>query len=230
MTLTSVSFVIPMYNEGQAIEDTVKELTRIGKELTDDYEIIVVDDASRDNSGEVVDRIAGGDQRVKVEHLKKNTKFGGALKAGIKRAQKDIIIYTDSDLPVRSEDIKEALTMLEASDIVTAYSRVKKGETLKRIIMSKVYNFLIQFLFRTNIKDINSGFKIYKRKVFEDMELISESPFVDVEIFVKAMRKGFVIKQYPIVFRHREKGKSYISRPAVVLKTATDMFRFYIHR
>jgi len=215
-----------MYNESRGIANTVKELTRIAKGLTGDYEIIIADDGSTDDSGRIIDRIAEEDSRVKVEHLRKNTKFGGALRRGLNRAKKDIIIYTDSDLPVDYDDIKGAFFLLDACDIVTAFSKVKKGETLKRIIMSRVYNFLIRFLFRTNIKDINSGFKIYKRKVFENMELISNSPFVDVEIFIKALKRNFIIKQYPVIFKHRKAGKSYISRPAVVLKTAADMLRF----
>jgi glycosyltransferase involved in cell wall biosynthesis len=226
MKLSGISLVIPMYNESKTIEDTVKKLTAMAAELADDYEIIISDDASTDGSPAIIDRIAGKNPRVKTEHLKKNTKFGGALSAGLKRAEKEVIIYTDSDLPIDFDDIKEALLLLDGGDIVTAYSKVRKGETLKRKIMSRGYNFLIQTLFRTNIKDINSGFKIYKKKVIEDMDLVSNSPFVDVEIFVRALRKNFTVKQYPIIFRYREHGKSYISRPAVIFQTLLDMLRF----
>ncbi|MCQ9207129.1 MAG: glycosyltransferase family 2 protein [Omnitrophica bacterium] len=226
----SISFVIPMYNESGAIADTIERLTGAAKGLTDDYEIIVSNDASTDNSGAIVDEISRKDPHVKAEHLKKNTKFGGALKAGIYRARKDIIVYTDSDFPIRPEDIREALLLLQGCDMVTAYSKIKKGETFRRVIMSKVYNFLIQFLFRTNIKDINSGFKIFKRKVFKNMRLISESPFIDVEIFVRALKRNFTVKQYPIIFRNREHGKSYISRAPVILRTMTDMLRFKFSR
>lgn len=222
----SVSFVIPMYNERENIARTLEELTVIAKELAADYEIIVSDDASSDESASIVEGIARNDPRVKLERLNKNTKFGGALKAGIRRAGKDIVIYTDSDLPVDLEDIKGALSLLEGCDIVTAYSKVKKGENLKRVIMSRVYNFLIQFLFKTDIRDINSGFKIYKRKVFENEKFISKSPFIDVEIFIKAMKKNFTVKQYPVIFKERSGGKSYISKPAVVLRTMADMLRF----
>lgn len=226
MSLTSISFVIPMYNESQTIRDTVKKLTSIAGGLTDDYEIIIADDGSTDDSGRIIDRLAGEDSRIKAEHLQKNTKFGGALKRGLNRARKDIIIYTDSDLPVHSDAIRNALSLLDGCDVVSGFSKVKKGETLKRVIMSSVYNFLIQFLFNTRIKDINSGFKIYKRKVFKNMELTSNSPFVDVEIFIKTLKRNFVIKQYPVIFKHRRSGKSYISRPAVVFATAMDMLRF----
>ena len=198
MPRTNISFVLPMYNEANTIGDTIKKVTSIAKELASDYEIIIADDGSTDGSGKIADIAATKDQNLKVTHLKRNTKFGGALRAGIKLASKDIILYTDSDLPIDALDIKGAFSALDSADIVTAFSRVKKGETLRRIIISKVYNFLIQSFFRTNIKDINSGFKIYKRKVFEGMELISESPFIDVEIFIRAKRKGCTIKQYPV--------------------------------
>lgn len=226
MSHARISFVIPMYNEKEAITHTVLELTRIASGLSRDFEIILSDDASTDGSGEVAEELARNNSRIKVVRLRKNTMFGGALSAGIKRAQKDIIVYTDSDLPVTEKNIKEALGMLASCDIVTAYSTVKKGETLRRVIMSRVYNFLIEFLFGTKIKDINSGFKLFKKEIFDGINLISSSPFVDVEIFVKAKRKNAVIKQYPIIFRNRERGESYISRPAVVLQTMFDMLRF----
>jgi glycosyltransferase involved in cell wall biosynthesis len=215
-----------MYNESKTIERTIRGLTEIAKGLLNDYEIIIADDASSDESASIVDRIAGKDPRIRITRLQKNTKFGGALRKGIENARKDIIIYTDSDLPIGAENVREALRLLDKSDIVTAYSRVHKGETVKRKVISKVYNFLIQLLFRTSLKDINSGFKIYKRKIFNGMELISESPFVDVEIFVKAMRKGFTVEQYPVIFKERKGGKSYISRPGVILRTFLDMIRF----
>lgn len=229
MSLTSVSFVLPMYNEKAAIGDNIKKLTSFAEGLSSDYEIIVVDDASSDGSLLIVEKLAEENPRIKLLRLPKNTKFGGALARGIKSAQKEVIVYTDSDLPVGFEDIKAALSLIDGCDIVTGRSKVRKGETLKRVIMSDVYNFLIQFLFRPNIKDINSGFKIYRRKVFEGAEFISESPFIDVEIFIKAMRKKFTVKEYPLIFKERKSGKSYISRPAVVLKTMADMIKFFLH-
>jgi glycosyltransferase involved in cell wall biosynthesis len=226
MTPTSISFVIPMYNEGEMIEETIRGLSSLGRELSGDYEIVIADDGSSDGSGERAEGVARRDPRVRVIRLKKNTKFGGALRAGIESARKEVIIYTDSDLPVDPRDVKRILSSLGAADIVTAYSEVRKGETAKRVIMSKVYNLLIQVLFRARIRDINSGFKIYKRALFNDMRLISRSPFIDVEIFLRAMRKGYTIAQCPIRFKHRDKGKSYIARPSVIMRTMFDMIRF----
>ncbi len=226
MSPYSISFVLPMYNEREAIEDTVEEIRIIAKSLTSDYEIIIADDASTDGSAQIADRLTKEDSRIKVVRLLSNTKFGGALIAGLKQATKDILIYTDSDLPVSFLDIKKSLLLLEDADIVTATSIVKKGENIKRKIISRVYNFLIQTLFKANIKDINSGYKIYKRDVLKGMDLKSASPFIDVEIFLKAKASGAKIKEYPLIFRPRRQGVSKVSRIPVILQTFLDMLKF----
>ena len=226
----SVSFVLPMYNESANIENTINKISALAKEICDGYEIIVSDDASTDNGPDIVGRMASQDPHVRLIKLNKNTKFGGALAAGLKCASKDVIVYTDADMPVREKDIRKGLALLDKADIVTAYSLVLKDTSIKRIIMSKVYNFLVQILFGFHIKDINSGFKIYKSKVVKDLDLVSKSPFVDVEIFAEAIKKGFCIEQFGLVFELRTKGSSTISRLSIVARTFRDMFVYKISR
>ncbi|MFA6610654.1 MAG: glycosyltransferase family 2 protein [Candidatus Omnitrophota bacterium] len=226
----NISFVFPMYNEADNIKETIERATQLAKEICDDYEIVVADDASTDGSGEMVEEIAAADSHVKSVRLKKNTKFGGALAAGLKRASKDIVLYTDSDFPAKEEDMKKAIDLLDSADIVTVYSLVIKDATFKRIVMSKVYNFLVRLLFGLKIRDANSGLKVYKRDAIKDMDLRSKSPFIDVEIFAEALKKGLKIKQYGLVFDLRTKGSSTISRVGVVARTFWDMlaYRFNI--
>jgi glycosyltransferase involved in cell wall biosynthesis len=215
-----------MFNEADNIAQTISRAEALARDLADDYEIVVSDDASTDGSGEIVDRLAAADTRIKSIRLSRNTKFGGALREGLKNATKDIVVYTDSDFPAKEEDIKKAIGMLEGADVVTAYSLVIKDASLKRIIMSKGYNFLVRLLFGLNLRDINSGLKIYRRKILEGMELRSQSPFIDVEIFVEAVKKGAVIRQYGLVFDLRTKGSSSISRLGVVARTFRDMLAY----
>lgn len=219
----SVSFVLPMYNEADNIANTVRRAMRLAEEISGDCEVVVVDDASTDSSGAIVDAMAAADSRIKSIRLKVNTKFGGALKAGLQKASKDVVVYTDSDFPAKEEDIRGAMKLLDSADVVTAYSLVIKDASLKRILMSRVYNFLVRVLFGLKLRDINSGLKIYKRKVLEGLELRSSSPFIDVEIFVEAVKKGFTIKQYGLIFDLRTKGESTISRMGVVAQTFKDM-------
>lgn len=221
-----ISFVFPMFNEADNIEDTIRVTTDLAKEICDDYEIIVSDDASTDNSADIVDSLVRKDIHIKLIRLKKNTKFGGALKAGLENASKELVLYMDSDLPVRHDDIKIMLGLLDSADTVTAYSLVIKDASLKRIIMSKGYNFLVRLLFGLKLRDINSGFKIYKRKAIEGLKLISRSPFIDAEIFSEIERRGGKIKQYGLVFELRTKGRSTISRLGVVIRTFWDMIKY----
>jgi len=224
----NISFVLPMYNEAANIESTLATVSRIAGEICGDYEIIVADDASTDGCGDIVETLSVSEPRIKCVRLQKNTKFGGALAAGLRHASKDIVIYTDSDLPVKEPDIKAALELLNNADVVTGYSLVIKDSSLKRIIMSKVYNFLVELFFNLKIRDINSGFKIYRRKAIEGLELMSRSPFVDVEIFAEIAKMGFRIAQYGLVFELRTKGRSSISSPGVVARTFFDMLKYRI--
>jgi glycosyltransferase involved in cell wall biosynthesis len=230
MNPRSISFVFPMFNESSNISGTIARASDLAKTLTDDYEIVIVDDASTDGSGDMVDAIASQDKHVKSVRLKVNSKFGGALSEGLRNACKDIVVYTDSDFPAKEEDIIKAIDLLAGADVVTAYSLVIKDSSLKRIIMSKVYNSLVQLLFGLHIRDINSGLKVYKQKVLEGLRLKSKSPFVDVEIFAEVARKGFTIKQYGLIFDLRMGGKSSISRFSVVFRTFLDMFTYRLSR
>ena len=226
----SISFVFPMFNEKENISQTINRTGKLARELTDDYEIIVVDDASTDGSAEAIEKVAALDRHIKSIRLKVNLKLGGAIREGIKNASKEVIIYTDFDFPAKESDIKKALSLLEDSDIITGYSLAIKNLRLKRIILSKIYNFLVEFLFGLHIQDINAGFKIYRKKVFEDINLRSNSPFISAEILAEASRKNFRIRQYGLIFDDRQKGKSYISRMGIVMKTFYDMLVYWFLR
>ncbi len=227
MNRPNISFVLPMFNEAAGIAAAVRAVSAIAKDAADDYEIIVADDGSTDGSADIVDALAKGDNHIRLIRLGRNTKFGGALKRGLKAAAKETVLYTDADLPVKKADIVEALKLMDDADIVSAYSLVIKDASLKRIIISKGYNFLVRLLFGLDMRDVNSGFKIYKRRVFDGMALRSESPFIDAEIFCEAIKKGFKIEQYGLVFQLRTKGKSTISRFSVMARSLYDMFSYW---
>lgn len=226
----SISFVFPMFNEAENIGNTIARASALARELTDDYEIIVVDDASTDKSVETVKAISGKESHIRIICLKTNTKMGGAIKDGLKNASKEVIIYTDSDFPAKEDDIKEALGMLGDADIVTSYSLVIKDRKLIRVIMSKTYNFLVQLFFGLNIPDVNGALKIYKRKVLEVIKPKSNSPFIHPEIFAEAVKRGFNIKHYGIIFEPRTKGKSSVVKINIIARTISDMLIYRFSR
>jgi len=222
----SLSFVLPMYNEAEIIRESIQAVTSIATHLTDDYEIIVVDDGSTDESVSIVEELVKKDERLRVITLEKNSRFAGALKKGLESATKETIIYTDSDLGIDEEDIKKSLPLIEDADIVNIYSKKQKGETLGRMIISIIYNLLVNFLFRLHIRDVNSSFKIFRRDVVQGMELISTSPFIDAEIFIRAKASGYRIAQTPIVFEDRTGGRSSMARPSIIFAIFRDILKF----
>ena len=225
-----ISFVLPMFNEADNIRETITRISKLASEMCANYEIIVSDDASTDPGPDIVKQISQDDPHVRLIKLEKNSKFGGALNSGLMAATKDIVVYTDSDFPAKEEDIRRAVDALDGADIVTAYSLVIKDASFKRILMSKGYNFLVQALFGFSLRDINSGLKIYRRKILEGMKLKSQSPFIDVEIFAEALKKGAKIRQHGLIFELRTKGSSHISRLDVVARTFWDMLAYRLSR
>lgn len=217
-----------MYNEEENIEEAVSKINSIAAELTDDHEIVIVDDASTDGSAGIVERLAYGDKRIKLFRLEKNSKFGGAFAKGFMEAEKDVILYMDSDMPVALHDIKDSFPLIYGADIVTGYSKVKKGDTVFRKFVSGVYNLMVKVLFGLAVKDINSGYKIVSKALVRDIEFISRSPFIDVELFLHAKKKKARVEQFPLVFLTRSGGKSYIARVPVILATFIDMIKVKI--
>lgn len=221
----SISFVMPMYNEKDNISNTISSIRELASEITDDYEIVVVDDASTDNSFEIVEALSKDSDDIISFRLEKNTKFGGAFSKCFELASKDIILYMDSDMPVDKDDIKASLPFINEADIVTGYSKIKKGDTLRRKVISGAYNFIVQAMFLLSVRDINSGYKIVKRSLIKDLRFISLSPFIDVELFIHAKKRGARVRQYPLIFHPRTGGKSYISSPDIILATLRDMIK-----
>lgn len=219
----NISFVFPMFNESGKIEETVRRVSLLAQSICADYELVIVDDASTDGSANIISRLAASDQHIKLIRLAVNTKFGGALNQGLRSARKDIIVYTDSDLPVKEQDIKLALEYLDQADVVTACSLAVKDPRIRRVVMSKVYNFLVEMFFGLKLRDINSGLKIYKKEALCGLDFKSRSPFIDVEIFVEVIKRGFKIAQFGLIFELSQKNHSAISRPSVVVRTLRDM-------
>lgn len=223
----SLSFVFPMYNEIDNIEPCVKGAMEIGNKLGIDYEIVVVDDASTDGCGELVDKLAVQYPVLKVIHHQINRKLGGALKTGFSHATKDYILYMDSDLPIDFEDVKKAIPQIGDADMLIGY-RLTRDEPLRRKIISKVYNLMIRCLFGLKVHDVNFSFKLFKRKIYNNIMLRSEGSFIDAELLIEANRHGYIIKEIGFVYHPRIAGESTLATNSVIKKIFVEMWRYYV--
>lgn len=222
----SVSWVFPMFNERQYIEAAIKKAVEVLEQITDDGEIIVVDDASNDGSGEILARLARADGRIKVIRHSRNRKLGGSLKSGFAAATKDIVIYSDIDLPFDFLEAGRAVAMLDGADMVVG--RRKGGrESFLRQVYSFVYNRLIQSAFGAGIHDVNFAFKVFRRNLLNDISLVSEGSFINAELIVKALGLGYRIKEIEVEYAPRQFGVSRLSTPAVIAKILWEMMIMY---
>jgi glycosyltransferase involved in cell wall biosynthesis len=214
-----------MYNEEAYARRAVAAARAVLVAALPDWEIVIVDDASTDGTAALADALAREDPRVRVVHNPRNRRLGGALRAGYAAATKDLVFYTDADLPVDLEVLPRAVRLLEyqQADIVAAYRFDRTSEGLVRALYTFTYNHLIRTLFGLRVRDVNFAFKLFRRGVLEKFTLTSESSFIDAEFLLRARKAGCVIIQIGLDYFPRTRGTSTLGSVPVILAILRDM-------
>ena len=229
MPTPSVSLVIPMYNEELNIDHAISAAVEACTKYTDDYEIIIVDDASTDRSSFLVACRAAENPRIRMIRHERNRKLGGSLKTGFAAATKDLVLYMDADLPFDPDALGRAMRAMSVTgaDLIAGYRLDRTLEGVRRTLYSYLYNGLIGVLFGWPHRDINFSFKLMKREVLDAVELKSEGSLIDAELVVKAKNRGFAIQQIGLDYFPRIRGQSHLSSPRVILKIFAELWRLY---
>jgi len=227
----SVTIVFPMYNEEDYILRAVRAARAALSEAAPDYEIVIVDDASTDRTGAIADELAAADPRgaIKVVHNAVNRKLGGSLKAGYAVASKELVLYTDADLPFDLQELTRAVRLLEyqQADVLSAYRFDRTSEGLVRTVYSFVYNLLIRVLFDLRVKDVNFSFKLFRRSLLDKIALKSEGSFIDAEFLIRARKAGAQIIQVGVDYFPRSRGISTLSSADVIGKILREMAQLW---
>ncbi len=229
MARPSLSLFFPAWNEEDYVERAVTRAMTVLTKLSDDWEIIIVNDASTDRTQQVAEDLARRFPQVRIVTHAKNLKLGGAMKTGFTHSTKDIVIYSDMDLPFDLDELERALHLMDylEADMICAFRFDRTSEGPKRIIYSYVYNTLIRGLFGVQIKDVNFSFKVMHRRVLEAIELKSEGSFIDAELVVKAIKRGFRVFQMGVDYFPRTRGVSTLASPAVIVKMVRELVGLY---
>lgn len=225
----SISIVVPVYNEEENLELTVKKLSTYVKKLFRKYEIIIVDSNSSDRTPQIADRLVKKYPKVSVIHQQRRRGFGNGLRAGYKKCQYELVWYMDGDCPYDLRYLQQALPLIEKADAVVG---VKTGtrESPSRWISSKGYNLLIRTCFGVDYRDINFSFKLLRRTALQKLTLKSEGWFIDAEILLELKRHGLRVKELEIVYQHREMGDSkVVMGTGLVIGMLKEMYA-YIRR
>ena len=224
--MQSLSVVLPAFNEAQNIQNTVGGLLEILPELVSAFEVIVVDDGSRDSTRRLAEDYARRDARVRTLHHPHNRGYGAALKSGILASRMEYIFFTDADGQFDLDDLRGLLHHAGSHDIIAGY-REQRSDPWPRRMNGMAWGMLVDGLFDLGVRDVDCAFKVFHRRVFERIPIFSVGAFVNTEILVRARAEGFSIDQVPVRHFPRRFGRQSGADLQVVAKAFAELWRLY---
>jgi glycosyltransferase involved in cell wall biosynthesis len=225
--MPSLSIVIPAYNEEANISAAVEEVSRVAQTLDMDYEIILVNDGSRDRTGEVArTELAPRIPNFRlVEHFP-NRGYGGALKAGFAAATKELIVFTPSDKQFKFDEIALLLDKLTPDMTLVSGWRVKRQDNFVRRLNGRGWNTVVMLLFGRTIHDIDCGFKVFRREVLNHIHIESNGAMIDTEMLAEMRARGFKMTDVPVTHLPRTAGSPTGANLKVIFRAFRDLFKF----
>lgn len=222
----SISVFFPCYNEAANVERVTLKAVGVLEQLDTDYEVIVVDDGSSDGTGDIAERIASENPKVKLVRHEVNQGYGSALQSGFKAASKELVFYADGDGQFDINEMPALLPLIDECDIVSCY-RVGRQDSFIRKLNAKCWGALVNLLFHMRIRDIDCAFKLYKREIFDNIEMSSTGALIDTEILARAIRKGYKIIQRPVKHYPRTAGEQTGANIKVIFRAFKELFKLY---
>jgi glycosyltransferase involved in cell wall biosynthesis len=225
--LPGLTFFFPAYDEEASVEAVAREGLAKLPRFCDELELVVVDDGSRDRTGEIADRIAAEDPRVRVIHHRPNRGYGGAIRSGLAAARQQYVFFSDGDLQFDLDDLERLLPHLDRADVVVGY-RERRADPPRRLFIAWVYNTLIRLLFAAPFRDVDCAFKLFRRSVFERVPLArvrSNGAFFSPELLLVLRAAGVRTAQVPVRHFPRRTGEEKGATVRVVLRAMRDLLR-----
>lgn len=222
----SLSVFFPAYYDEKNIDKVVDKAFDVLESMKlKEYEIIIIEDGSPDKTGEVADKLAAKYDKVRVIHHKTNLGYGATLKDGFMNAKLDYVFYSDGDNQFDLEDLRKFIALLPFTDIVVGYRKRKQYSNYRKIT-SLCYNLLLRFAFDIDYVDVDCAFKLYKRDLFDKIEIESNDAFIDAEILLKAKLLGYTSEEIGVKHLPRVDGISTGARPSVIFRTILEIFKY----
>lgn len=226
--IKGISFFCPAYYDGENISHVVRKASEVFSELCEDYEIVVINDGSPDNTGAVLERLALVYDKLRVISHPRNLGYAAALKAGFKNAIKfDFILFTDGDNQYDVGYFRDMVCHMEDYDAIITY-RTENGNSFARRLISWVFNRTLNVMFGEPFRDLSSAFRLAKKSAIQSIEFRSQSIFLPVELMLKLQKKKFKIKEIPIRTKKRCHGRSSSLLPRNFAGAIADMIKIRI--
>ena len=225
----SISVFFPAYNDAPSLPGLVAAAFRVLAEVTEDYEVIVVNDGSRDATAEVLAQLqAQFGPRMRVVTHEQNRGYGGALRSGFGAAVKDLVFYTDGDGQYDVAELPKLLRLMGPGVGLVNGFKLERNDPRHRIWIGNVYNRFAKFLFRVKLSDIDCDFRLMRRELLEAIRLVSTSGTICVELVRKIELSGCRVVETGVHHYARQHGRSQFFRVRSLLVTLTQLIRLWL--
>lgn len=226
--IKNLSVFFPVFNEGGNIESLVDKALKVLDNLKLEYEIIIVDDGSKDDTGKILEKLVKENKTIKVYNHPKNLGYGEALKSGFYNAKYDTIVYTDGDGQFDFSEVGKFLEKIEDYDLLIGY-RIKRQDPFFRILFKKGWKLSLFVFFGLTLKDVDCGFKMIKRHVLEKIPHLESQrgAMINAELVIKAKKAGFKIGQVGVNHYPRLSGKPTGANLKVIIESYLDFLRLW---
>jgi glycosyltransferase involved in cell wall biosynthesis len=223
--MSSLSVVLPAYNEEENAEAAVTQVSEVAQGLGIDYEIILVNDGSADRTGDIGRELEGRIPNFRLVEHYPNRGYGGSLKAGFAAATKELIAFTPADNQFDFREVKLLLERIDEADIVSGF-RADRQDTAIRKLNAFLWNTLIQVLFGRLCRDIDCGFKLFRRELLDHVHIESDGAMIDTEFLAGAKARGYRIVDVPVTHLPRMAGEATGANLMVILRAFRDLVLF----
>jgi len=220
----AISVFLPCYNEEGNVRRVVGEALAFLPTVSDDFEVVVVDDGSGDATGRIADELASGDGRVRVVHHERNRGYGAALRSGFAAARKELVFFTDGDGQFDISQLAGLLPLIADHDIVAGWRRRRQDNLLRRL-NGWLWGLLVRLVLGVRSRDVDGAFKLFRRRVVESMELKSTGAMISAEILARAARAGRRYVEVPVEHRPRQAGSQTGANLRVILRALGELWK-----
>ena len=224
----SLSVFFPAYNDSGTIASLVISARQTAASLTDDFEVIVVNDGSADATAQIVDELARTYPEVRVVHHARNRGYGAALRSGFAAATRELVFYTDGDAQYDPSEMSILWRALRSDvDLVNGY-KISRSDPRHRILIGRLYHHTVKLLFGLQVRDVDCDFRLMRRSIFDRVSLETSSGVICLEMMKKVQDAGFSVAEVPVHHYHRVYGKSQFFNFRRLFKTAIDVAALWI--
>jgi glycosyltransferase involved in cell wall biosynthesis len=222
----SLSLIFPAYNEEANIETAVRRAQAVLAELVPDYEVIVVNDGSRDRTGAIAQALVSEYYpHVRLLNHVQNRGYGAALRTGFSQARHGLIFFTDSDNQFDVSELQYFLPLMNRYDIMTGF-RVYRYDPVLRCVISWCWNRLVGILFRLHVRDVDCAFKLFRREALDKITIECENFFASTELLAKARKWNFRIGEKGVRHYPRMAGETTV-HASDIPRTLREVFRMW---